>query len=72
MITATAHLINGDQLDLGPISEILLRELQAEGCTGRALVYALITDDWGAPPRFVDLEGTGDDGSPFRLRILCD
>lgn len=72
MLTACAYLVNGEMLDLGVVIEASLKRLQAEGYSGRALIDALITDDWGAPPRFVEIVGKGADGKRISLRIPYD
>jgi hypothetical protein len=72
MITACAYLVNGEMLDAGVVSETKLAQLQAEGYVGRELVDALISDDWGAPPRFVKLSGSDSAGRHVDLTIHCD
>ena len=44
-----------------------LKELQSQGLEGRALIEALITDDWGPPPKHVTIV----DGD-FELTIPYD
>ena len=60
MFTVRAHLVDGSLLDMGSVSAAQLHRLQAEGYEGRALIHALLTDDWGAPPRFVELTRLGE------------
>ena len=35
---------------------VRLRQLQSQGLEGRDLVDALITDDWGTPPKWVMIQ----------------
>ncbi len=72
MLNGCAYLVNGDVLDLGDVCEATLKRLQAEGYAGRALIHELITDDWGAPPRFVEIVGKGASGDSISLRIAYD
>lgn len=72
MIEATAYLVDGSVLDLGRVSIAKLLRLQGEGYAGRELVHALITDDWGAPLRYVKLAGTDDAGKPCEIVIHYD
>ncbi len=67
----TAWLVDGGLREWNEGPELLprLRQLQAEGLEGERLIHALLTDDWGPPPRYVDIEGTQSDGSAFRIRI---
>lgn len=69
MLSACAYLVNGDMLDVGVYSHSSLRRLQSEGYSGRELIHALITDDWGAPPRFVKLTGRGEDDRRIEIVI---
>ena len=39
------------------------QELKCQGYEGKALVHELLTDDWGAPPLFVNLSGKLEDGT---------
>lgn len=72
MLKVTAHLVNGDQLDMGTVSRERLRRLQAEGFEDRELIHELITDDWGAPPRYVELVGADGGSEPLRIVIRYD
>lgn len=69
MLNACAYLVNGSMLDMGTVSRQRLQRLQAEGFEGCELIHELITDDWGAPPRYVELVGTNDDGESLRIVI---
>lgn len=46
-----------------------LRWLQSQGYTGKRLVDELITDDWGVPPRAVEIWGKDSDGNNFNVDI---
>ena len=72
MLSVSAYLVNGDVLDMGSVAHARLLELQRDGREGRELIDALITDDWGAPPRYVELTGRDADGNPLRLVIQYD
>ncbi len=39
-----------------------LKELTEQGYTGKALIHALITDDWGPPPKIIQIEGSDSKG----------
>ena len=40
-----------------------MEELKRSGLKGKALIHALIADDWGPPPIGVRIRGTLEDGS---------
>jgi len=71
-LSACAYLVNGDMLDVGVYNQASLHKLQSEGYSGRHLIHALITDDWGAPPRFVKFTGKDDNGVPVEIVIPYD
>lgn len=66
MLEACAYLVDGSMLDMGAVSAAKLRRLEAEGYEGRELINELLTDDWGAPPRFIELIGKDAVGQPLR------
>ena len=58
MVSVKVYFVDGSVL---PIEEdgsflVKLKKLQAQGFEGRELVDRLISDDWGAPPKFVLIE----------------
>lgn len=57
MVTVKIWFENGDFSEHAEDEAFLRRyeELRAEGLAGKALVHALVSDDWGAPPRTVQL-----------------
>lgn len=46
-----------------------LKILKNQGYEGKELIHQLITDDWGAPPVYVDINGTKSNGSVVNIRI---
>ena len=59
-IRVTAQLVDGGEQGFIYGQEFLdrLAALEAEGRFGKDLVDRLITDDWGAPPNLVSIQGT--------------
>lgn len=70
-ITVHAYLVNGDlqefSFDIGFLET--LKAMQSEGYTGKQLINRLITDDWGGPPRVIEISGVGADGKSRNIRI---
>ena len=62
-VTVEASLVDGGAQTFTFGSEFLvkLRQLEAAGLTGRALINELITDDWSAPPRGIRITAAGVD-----------
>lgn len=56
-------------MQAGPELLDRLRDLDAQGLGGRRLIHELLTDDWGAPPVYVDIAGTDDAGQAVDVRI---
>lgn len=67
----SARLVDGGLYEFEAEAELLVRlqQLQAEGIAGKQLIHRLITDDWGAPPTFIDITGSAPDGSVVDVRI---
>ena len=68
---ATAHLVDGDALDL-PFTEDLYNVLAAFETAGyreRALLDRVFGDDWGTPPRAVVIRGLTAEGRAFERHI---
>lgn len=70
-ILVSARLVDGGLYELEAEPELLarMRQLQAQGLAGKQLIHQLVTDDWGAPPVFVDIRGATPDGSTVDVRI---
>ena len=70
-VTVTARLVDGSiepfEFDADFLTQ--LSELQAQGLTGKRLIHALITDDWGAPPLYVEISGTTSAGEQVNLKL---
>lgn len=49
-----------------------LRRLRRLGFDGKSLVHTLITDDWGAPPTHIRVEGRLQDGSTVKESITYE
>ncbi len=71
MIKVSIHLINGDLQELLENDNFISRldTLQRQGYKGKVLVNELITDDWGAPPVYVQITGTTSGGAEINVRI---
>ncbi len=72
-ITITVRHVDGSMSEFEMPGSLLadLRRLRGEGYEGRRLIHALLTDDWGPPPRFVDISGEVD-GRAVAERIPYD
>lgn len=70
-VNVRVHLVDGGLQEFREGADFLRRlaRLEREGLQGRALINALITDDWGAPPVRVVLSGTNLDGVEFTQGI---
>ena len=64
-IKVTVSTVDGGLMEWNEDTSIVsrLNRLRNDGYQGRALVDALITDDWGPPPSHVRLSGKLDDGT---------
>jgi len=60
MIRVTIRFVDGSLQEYTETKDFLLRlsELKEQGYEGKDLVNRLITDDWGAPPVFVQIKGS--------------
>lgn len=60
MIQITIRFVDGSLQEFTETNEFLLRlsELKEQGYEGKGLIDRLITDDWGAPPVFVEIKGS--------------
>jgi hypothetical protein len=74
MVQVSIRFVDGGFQEYSESSDFLLRltELQNQGHEGRALINALISDDWGAPPLCVQIKGKGLNGSEIDLQITYD
>lgn len=72
MMKVSCRLADGSQLDWVAKPDVLqrLRQLQASGCAGKALVDRLLTDDWGPPPVTVTISGQDEEGK--RVNVVLD
>lgn len=63
MIRVTIRFVDGSLQEFTETKSFLLRlaELKEQGYEGKNLVNELITDDWGTPPLFVQIMGSGID-----------
>jgi hypothetical protein len=70
-LKVVARLVDGGEQDLYAPPDLLrkLAAFEKQGLTGKHLVHALFTDDWGAPPQMIVI--TGSDSSGRRIhRVL--
>lgn len=65
MITVKIPTVDGGLMEFTESDSIVARltSLRADGYEGKELIHALLTDDWGPPPRGVQLEGRLEDGT---------
>jgi hypothetical protein len=66
-IKIRVHRVDGSIQDIdGTAAHLVRYRICTEaGMTGKALLDAAITDDWGAPPSFVVVSITTDSGMPY-------
>lgn len=70
-IMITVRTVDGGMQDWLEDLQFLsrLRTLQSEGLEGKELIHALVSDDWGAPPRSVRIHGQDASGQSFSVEI---
>lgn len=70
-VTVTVRTVDGGMQEWFEDLQFLgrLRTLQAEGLDGKELIHALVSDDWGAPPRSVQIHGQDAGGHSFSVEI---
>jgi len=70
-ITVSIFLVDGGLQEYEENMDFLhtLRSLQSRGISGKQLVNELISDDWGALPRRVEISGEDAQGSRLDIRI---
>jgi hypothetical protein len=63
MIQVTIRFVDGSLQEFTETKDFLLRftDLKEQGYEGKDLVNELISDDWSAPPIFVQIKGSGID-----------
>jgi hypothetical protein len=73
-VKVEVRLVDGGAQDWTFGSEFLakLAALDAQGLTGKDLIHALLSDDWGAPPVIVTIIWTGSDGRRHVRKIEYD
>lgn len=70
-VVVFAQLVDGSVLEYEADANLLmaLKRLRSEGYEGKHLVHKLLTDDWGPPPRYVEIREHGPDGKSTNTRI---
>ncbi|HWP20272.1 MAG TPA: hypothetical protein VNO84_14175 [Burkholderiaceae bacterium] len=70
-VVVFAQLVDGSaqEFEAGAELPAQLRNLRSMGLEGKQLIHKLITDDWGPPPRFVEIKEYGEDGTFNTTRI---
>ena len=71
-LTITVRSVDGTMRKF-PIGQHKLQELaqlQRQGLTGKTLIHEWLTDDWGAPPIYIDVQGIDADGKKADIRLL--
>ncbi len=71
MIHVSIKLVDGGFQEQNEDDEFIsqLETLQKQGYEGKGLIHQLITDDWSAPPIYIDITGTTSNGSVVNIRI---
>ncbi len=71
MIKVKVPLVNGDMSEWEEDFSLYnkYKSLLHDGWKGKALIHELLTDDWGAPPRAVYLEGEDEDDNKINEMI---
>ena len=71
MLKVRVYLVDGGVQDLTIDDKIVERHrlLLSNGVSGRALVHALFTDDWGVPPQSVVISGKTADGKSINITL---
>jgi hypothetical protein len=67
------RLVDGGYLEYSEDVSLLSRlaDLEASGYSGKALVYKLITDDWGSPPLSVQIMSSETCNVSADITIYC-
>ena len=70
-VVVFAQLVDGSVMEYDADSDLLtrLKQLTNEGYEGKHLVHKLLTDDWGPPPRYVEIRECDSDGKSRNTRI---
>ncbi|MDF2094384.1 hypothetical protein P2G67_00170 [Fodinicurvata sp. CAU 1616] len=70
-VRITVYLVDGSLSKWHEGPDILrqLESLQSRGFSGKELVHALFTDDWGTPPVSVCISGTKPSGAAGQVTI---
>jgi len=71
VVKVTISFVDGSlqELDKGAFFLKKLSELRAQGFSGKELVHALLSDDWGAPPLYVKIKGESESGEKVDITI---
>jgi hypothetical protein len=71
VVKVTISLVDGglQEFDKGTSFLKKLSELKAQGFSGKELIHALLTDDWGAPPLYVKIKGKDEAGNNIDITI---
>lgn len=56
MLIAKVYFVNGDysEIDLPDRALTTIERMRRDECSEREIIQQVITDDWGAPPEYVD------------------
>lgn len=70
-VTVAVNLVDGSYTEWNEPLGILAKHdrLVHEGLSGKALIHALLSDDWGPPPVRVTLSCPGVDGKTIKIVI---
>jgi hypothetical protein len=70
-VVVFAQLVDGSVMEYEADADLpkRLEQLRSEGYEGKHLVHKLLTDDWGPPPKYLEIRDRGPDGIPRNTRI---
>ena len=71
MVQVTIRFVDGSikEFDEGPAFLERLTDLRTRGYTGKELIHALLTDDWGPPPLHINITGVSESGEKIDITI---
>ena len=74
LLNVRVSLVSGADQEWSEKESILrkLKKLRDEGYKGRHLIDTLITDDWGAPPVYVEITGKTKEGKTVTEKLIYD
>ena len=73
-LEAIVRRVDGSLWEIPLVQQQLIElyDLQEQGYMGKSLIDLWLTDDWGAPPIYVDVQGKDTEGNDVDIRLLYD